>query len=52
MKKELKLNKRVFDRLAIKVQREFVMGGLAETVYSEYAKEILRQYLEYLNKRK
>lgn len=35
-----------FERIALEVQKDWCMGGIAGTMYEDYAKEILQRYLD------
>lgn len=40
------MNDVLFNKIAIKVEKEFMCGGLSSGLYFDYAKECTRQYIE------
>ena len=40
------MNEKLFHQIAVEIQNEYQMGGLAGTMYEDYAKDICKRYLE------
>ena len=45
----MKHNEKLIEKIAIEVQDEYQMGGLAEGLYLDFAKDVSKRYVEQLS---